>query len=253
MLATTSSVLRSTGPPADLDPPAVGEPGGPVEVALAAGGVDDDATARPALWPEITADQGVDVRPGRPRMGEFSVVVDALMGRRVHVNAGPARDQHGANGSSHQVALHPVERLREARPPGRCRAQPGNSSPRIMLHWALPTPANRARSRASSIMSASASTPTTSREPIGQQQGQRAGAAADVQQSPGAVQSQFIGERIGERVRIRDPAVGVELGRAGVQRRVPGPSALGHRTILRPRGRDVLWGQGALGSSAWMT
>ena len=129
MLATTSSAVRSTGPPAISIRRRSVKPGGPVDLVLAAGRVGDDAAARAALRPEIAADQGVDLRPGRPGMGEVSVVVDALMGRRVNVDAGPARHQHGADGPGHQVALHPVERLREGHDPEACRARPAAPRP----------------------------------------------------------------------------------------------------------------------------
>ena len=173
---------------------------------------------------EVAAAQLVQRRVRRGRQRQLGVGLDPAVGGGVDVDAGAVRREHAVHRPGHPVLVHPVEGLGEGDQPERAQVR------RQVLGVQLPPfdvgHARRPGQPVGLPQHAGVGVDADRRrEPVGQQQGQRAGAAADVQQPTGAVEVQLGGDPVGQLGRVGHPADDVVRGGAGVQVRV---AVLGH-------------------------
>jgi hypothetical protein len=144
------------------------------------------------------------------------------VGGGADVDPCPARGEHVADAPRDQGLVHPVKRLGEGYNPERAQVSrqvfgaqvppfdvgcPGLAGPALCFgdHAGIGVDAY------------------CGREQGRQQQGQRSGAAADVQQPPGAVEVELVAHGFGEAGRVGHAADAVVGGTPGEQRLVPLP------------------------------
>jgi hypothetical protein len=173
---------------------------------------------------EIAAHQSVDVLARRTGVRQRVVTGHALVCGGRDVNPGPAGGKHWPYHPGDPGLVHPVERLGEGHHLERAQARwqilgtqvpPGDGTVVRTLAGGL---GDHARVGAH---------PDRLGEQRGEQQGQRTGPAADVEQPPAAVEPEVIAQCVGQPARVRHPAYRIVRSAAGIQ-------ALVHATVRYP-------------------
>ena len=180
-------------------------------------------------------DQRGDLPPWRSGVAPRSVGLDALVRRRVHVHDGAPRSDHAAQRAGHSFPIHPVEGLGEGDRCGTGRGRGQLLGPAVHpVHVGdaedFGLPCSLRQHVPVGVQ------PRGSLEPRGQQQGERAGPAADVEQPTAAVEGQLGDHGVDQLRGIGHPPLHVVGRAARVQRRVPLPPGTGHLRSVGDRG-----------------